>query len=373
MRKVLLLMAALIFVWACKKENSEQLISDDQNNAENIIQLSQEQIKASGIKTGKAEKKNISEILECSGLIQISPNDKAIASTVLNGFVKDIYVKEGDFVKAGSALVSITHPDFISLQQLYLESKSQVDFYEKEFKRQGELTVENAASIKNMEKAQADYWTAQAAYKSAKTQLEILGINNEKLEKENFIKAFNIISPITGYINNLSVNKGQFLESADLVCEIINSSNVQIVLNIFEKDLPLIKKGQKVVFYPVNSKEKLFMTKIQILGMQIDSENRTVKAICNFENKEAILYPGMFIIGLVSLKEHEAYCLAKTAIINQNGESLIFIKKGNDFIERKIHVGVTQDEFVEILNPDNEILTSDIVVEGTYFLMSDSE
>jgi len=145
MRKVLLVLAALFLTWACKTENNEQLISDEGNSSENSIQLSPEQIKASGIKTGKVEKKYISEMLECSGQIQVSPNDKAIASTVLNGFIKDVYVKEGDFIKAGSALVSITHPDFISLQQQYLESKSQVDFYEKEFKRQGELTVENAA------------------------------------------------------------------------------------------------------------------------------------------------------------------------------------------------------------------------------------
>ncbi len=373
MRKVLLVLAALFLTWACKTENNEQLISDEGNSSENSIQLSPEQIKASGIKTGKVEKKYISEMLECSGQIQVSPNDKAIASTVLNGFIKDVYVKEGDFIKAGSALVSITHPDFISLQQQYLESKSQVDFYEKEFKRQGELTVENAASIKNMEKAQADYWTAQAAYKSTKTQLEILGINTEKLEKENFIKAFNVVSPISGYVNSLSINKGQFLESANMVCEIINSSNVQIVLNVFEKDLQRIKTGQKVVFYPVHNKEKLFVTKIQILGVQVDSDNRTIKAICNFENKESILYPGMFIRGSVSLSEHEAFCLPQSAIINQNGKSVIFIKRGNDFLERKIITGVTQNKFVEIINPDNEILTSDIVTEGVYFLMTDSD
>jgi len=370
MRKLFLLIGVLFITWACKPKNGEQIITDEGNNS---IQLSSEQIKVSGIKTGKIEKKAISEMLECSGQIQVSPTNKAIASPGLNGFIKDVFVKEGDFVKAGSVLVSVTHPGFIILQQQYLESKSRVDFYEKEFKRQGELTVENAASIKNMEKAQSDYWTAQAAYKSAKTQLEILGINTEKLEKENFVKAFNVVAPISGFVSNLSINKGQFLESTDIVCEIININTLQIVLNIFEKDLQQIKIGQLVTFNSVHNKNQPFTTKVQIIGAQTNMENRTIKVMCNFENKDAAFHPGMFIRASVGLNEHESYCLPQTAIISQNGKSVIFIKKGEAFFERIINTGITQDGVVEIIEPDNEILTSEIVVEGTYFLFADTD
>lgn len=373
MRKIFLLLVVLVITWSCKPKNGEQIITDEINSSENSIHLSSEQIKASGIKTGKIEKKVLSEVLECSGKIEVSPNNKAFASPGLNGFIKDIFIKEGDFVKAGSVLVSVTHPDFIILQQQYLESKSQVDFYEKEFKRQGELTVENAASIKNMEKAQSDYWTAQAAYKSAKTQLEILGINTERLEKENFTKTFNVTAAISGFVNNLSINRGQFLEPTDMVCEIINTNTLQIVINVFEKDLPLIKKGQKVIFYSVHNKNRLFTTKTQIIGAQIDSEDRTIDVICNFENNGEGLYPGMFLRASVGINEHESYCLPNTAIINQNGKSVIYIKKGDLFQGIEVKTGVTQDGYTEVVEPDNEILTAEVVVEGTYFLITESE
>ncbi len=371
MKKVIFYITAIVFIWACKPEKEEATIENQ--NAENIIQLSPEQIIAAGIKTARIEKKVISQQLECSGFMQVSPNNKAIVSPLLNGFVKEIFVKEGDYVKAGSPVVSVTHPDFINLQQQYLESKSQVELYEKEFKRQGELTVENAASIKVMEKAQADYWIAQAAYKSTKAQLEVLGINTEKLTTENFIKAVTISAPISGYISDFMVNKGQFLEPADFVCEVLNSNTLQVVLNIFEKDIPLLKTGQSVTFYRVHDTNKIYDTKIQVLGTTINAEDRTIKAICSFENSNSDLHPGMFIKAKVKINEHETLCAPQSAVISQNGRSIVFIKKADGFLEREVKTGAIQDGFVEIINPAEELINSDIVIEGSYFLISDSE
>ena len=59
----------------------------------------------------------------------------------------------------------------------YLENKSELDYYQEEYKRQGELTVENAASIKKLQQAKANYYKFEASYQSLKAQLELLGVN----------------------------------------------------------------------------------------------------------------------------------------------------------------------------------------------------
>lgn len=370
MRNLVFILIAALLIGACKTQNTEIESVEDEKVNENTIQLTPEQIKIAGIKTSKPEKQIISETVECSGIIDLMPNDKATITPVMNGFIQEVFVKEGDFVKAGSVLVSLSHPDFISLQQQYLESKSQVTFFEQEFKRQGELTVENAASLKNMQKAQADYWTAQAAFKSAKTQLEMLGINAEKLEKENFARSFARIAPISGYVSNLNVNTGMFVETTNSICEIINPTNLQVVLQVFEKDLIHLKSGQKVVFYPVQNQENQLFTKIQNVGMQIDTGSRSAKAICKFENKDNILHPGMFIKATILLDEREAYCLPENAIIYHSDKSIIFVKNENGFLQKEIVTGVTQKGWVEIINPEKEMINTELVVDGTYFLFS---
>lgn len=224
-----------------------------------------------------------------------------------------------------------------------------------------------------MQKAQADFWTAQAAYKSAKTQLEMLGINTEKLEKESFAKTFSRIAPISGVVSKLNVNVGMFIETNNPICEIVNSTNVQVVLNLFEKDLINIKANQKVVFYPVQNQNKQFTTKIQNVGLQIDNETRSAKAMCTFENKESLLHPGMYIKAVVYLNEREAYCLPEKSITFYEDKSIIFIKKETGFIQKVINTGVLQKGFVEIINPDKEILNSEIVIDGTYFLFSEEQ
>ncbi|HAN17803.1 MAG: hypothetical protein A2X13_05935 [Bacteroidetes bacterium GWC2_33_15] len=373
MRNLVIILFAIYFITSCKTRTTEPVTDNPEITSREIVELSDEQIKAAGIETGKIEKRKISETIECTGFTDVSPKDKATISPVINGFLKDIFVKDGDFVKAGTRIASLTHPDFIALQQQYLENKSQSAYFEQEFKRQGELTVENAASIKNMQKAQSDYWAVQAAYKSGKAQLEMLGVNTSVLEKDEFVKEFYLITPISGYVTNLTGNKGRFIEATDVFCEIINHKNLVINLNIFEKDIHKIMAGQKLDFYPVHSKDVKYKSIIQSIGVSIDNSDRTTKAICMFENSDLSLHPGMSIRAAIIISEKEAHVLPSGAISNYNNANYIFLKKSNGFIQKQIDTGVEQDNFVEIVTLSDEILNSEIVLKGGYYLLSDSE
>jgi len=373
MKNIATILFVLFIISACKNKNNEPVLDNTKEIASEVIQLTDDQIKLAGIKTGKIEKRKISETLECSGIIDVSPKDKATISPAISGFIKDILVKEGDFIKTGTKLVSLTHPEFINLQQKYLENKSQGDYFEQEFKRQGELTVENAASIKNMQKAQAEYWVAQAAYKSSKAQLEMLGTNILNLEKDEFNKEFFLVSPITGYVTNISGNKGKFTETTDIICEIINPSNLIINLTIFEKDIQNIKAGQNVEFYPVHSSNLKFNTYIQNVGININNTDRTTKAICVFENTGIKLHPGMIIRAKLNTSEKETFVLPTSAVTTIDKSSFVFIKKEDGFVKRQVNVGIEQNNFVEILTVTDEILNSEIVINGVYYLLSDSE
>ncbi|OFY04052.1 MAG: hypothetical protein A2W99_10930 [Bacteroidetes bacterium GWF2_33_16] len=363
----------LAIISACTNKKTETIVAQPEEIPDYIIKLSQEQIDESGIKAGKIEKRKLSESLECSGNIDVLPKDRATISPVISGFVNDVFVNEGDYVKAGAILVSLSHPDFIALQQQYLENKSQVNYFEQEFKRQGELTVENAASIKNMQKAQAEYWTAQAAYKSAKTNLELLGIDPAIIDKGDFIKEFKVKAPIAGYVSNLRINKGRIIEPADAICEVINFSLVMINLNIYEKDLNKLKTGQRVVFFMVNDNKNKFITTIQNIGVQIDNTDRVVKAICKYNNVKGELHPGMYIGASILLNEKEVFCLPSSAVAEHKDKSYIFVKKEMGFEKQLIKTGLVKDEYIEIINPSADLLSSEIVVDGTYFLMTETD
>ncbi|MCK5170532.1 MAG: efflux RND transporter periplasmic adaptor subunit, partial [Bacteroidales bacterium] len=264
------------------------------------------------------------------------------------------------------------HPDFINLQQQYIEAKSQVDFYKEEYKRQGELTVENAASIKKMQKAKADYLTSEANYKSLKAQLELLGVNTTEIEKGEFVKDFKIAAPISGTVSQLNANKGKFVSNENFIYEIINASILNIKLNVFEKDISKVKVGQTIRFSILNN-EKQFVSKVKRTGIKINKSNRTTLVQSTINNKNQLLKPGMYINASININEKEALILPYEAIVDLKGESFIFIKKDNSFKRIKIEKGVEQDDFCEIINLDEELLNAEIVIKGVYYLMAETE
>jgi membrane fusion protein, heavy metal efflux system len=369
--KKLLYLFSLILIISCSSnetqntsENAEEISSDN-----TTITLSDEQIAISKIETGKIIKQNISETIECTGTIEVPPENTASVSPTISGFIKTLNFYPGDFVKEGSVLATLQHPDFIQLQQQYLEAKSQVDYYQEEYKRQGELTVENAASIKKMQKAKADYLTAEATYKSLKAQLELLGVNTLKIEKEDFEKEFKLFSPINGTISKLNANKGRLVNPKNPVYEIINDEYLFLNLNVYEKDILKVSVGQKISFNLLNDPKK-FEAKVKRIGIGIEENNRTTTVHSITEKKNPKLRPGKFVSASILINERESYTLPSEAIVTFNDESYVFIKTENTFKTVKIKTGIEKDNQYEIAEINNELLNAKIVIKGTYYLSS---
>jgi membrane fusion protein, heavy metal efflux system len=372
--KKLLYLLSLILIISCSpneaqntSENSEEVASDNAS-----ITLTDEQVVISKIETGKIIKQNISETIECTGKIEVPPENTASVSPIIGGFIKTLNFYPGDFVKEGAVLASLQHPEFIQLQQQYIEAKSQVDYYKEEYKRQGELTVENAASIKKMQKAKADYLTAEANYKSLKAQLELLGVNSTKIEKEDFEKEFKLFSPISGKISKLNANKGKLVNPENPVYEIINDEYLFLNLNVYEKDILKISVGQKISFNLLNDPKK-FEAKVKRIGIGIEENNRTTTVHSITEKMNDKLKPGKFVSASILINERESYILPSEAIVTFDGESYVFIKNGNSFKKVKIKTGIEKDDQYEITEINEDLLNAEIVIKGTYYLSTIAE
>ncbi|MDA3954646.1 MAG: efflux RND transporter periplasmic adaptor subunit [Bacteroidales bacterium] len=372
--KQLFYIIPLTFIMSC---SSNSVNNDTENVNDTIvsketISFSEEQIELAGIELGKVKKQKISESIECSGTIYASSKNTASVSPIMEGFIKKLNYYPGDFVEKGATLASLQHPNFIILQQQYIEAKSQSEYYQEEYKRQGELTIENAASIKKMQKAKADFLSYESTYKSLKAQLELLGVNTANIEKGDFIKNFKLLAPIKGTISQLNANIGKLVSPENHLYEIINDITLNLSFNVFEKDIAKIKPGQKIVFWSLNDNKK-HEAKVKRVGINIDYDNHTALIHSAIENETRELKPGMFINASVFINERDSYTVPTDAIVDFNGETFIFIKTNNEFNIVKITKGIEQNNFFEIVNADDNIINSEIVVKGAYFLLAKLE
>ncbi|UOQ71432.1 hypothetical protein [Hymenobacter cellulosilyticus] len=83
---------------------------------------------------------------------------------------------QGTRVRKGQVLAVIRNPEFIQLQQSYLETQSQLTYARAELARQRELVKEEVAPAKNLQRAQAEYGALQAQAAGQLARLRLAGL-----------------------------------------------------------------------------------------------------------------------------------------------------------------------------------------------------
>ena len=168
-----------------KNESSENGIevTEAPEDSREII-LTEEQFQTMKMEWGPLHTGEFSEEITVQGSIQIPVEGMREISAYYGGYVQDLKLLEGQPVRKGEVLFTLENPDFIRLQQDYLETKSQLTYLKAEFERQQTLAAEQISAKKNYLKAEADYQSAMAKAESLKKQLSLIQINADQLTPE---------------------------------------------------------------------------------------------------------------------------------------------------------------------------------------------
>ena len=201
------------------------------------------------------------------------------------------------------------HPDFIQLQQDYLENKNKLVFLELEFLRQKKLQEKNVSSEKVYQQATADYKGMKARVNALKEKLALIGINVEQLEKsEKISRTITIHSPINGYVTRMNINVGKYVHPADIMFEIVNAEHMHVELTVFEKDIHKIKTGQKIRFTLPNESDTERTASVHLIGRSIE-DNRTVKVHGHLDEENTQFLSGMLVKAFIEIESNTVNAL----------------------------------------------------------------
>ena len=371
--KLLLFIISISLLTGCKSKNSVDQENESASPDENMVVLSQDQMKLAKISIGKIEKRVLSETVECNGTIESPPGSVAMVSAPMGGFIRDANFIPGNYVAKGTVVATLEHPDYIRLQQEYLETKNQLELYQEEFKRQGELTVENASSIKKMQQTQADYRMTEVHYLSLKAQMKLIGMNPDSLQIDGIKTTIQIKAPISGTISRVNASIGKFCGPNEMIYEIVNNNDLHLHLEIFEKDIQKIKKGLHVNFWPTSDPDQKYTATISSVGQKLDEESNTFSIHSHIKSGYDQLKTGMHVYAEILLSQDSAYSLPLDAILTSGNHNFIFISDDSVFTRFEIIPGIKQSDFFELINLPDSIIDKDIVISGAYYLNAEME
>lgn len=387
----ILIVTILLFSYACADHDKKGTSSDqtattdstlDEHKEENTVILTDEQIRTVGIEFGTIEQKQISGTMRANGILRVPNNHKANATSLFGGVIKVLNVEIGDYVKKGQGIATISNPEFIVLQEEYLSIHSNILFAEQEQTRQKELNEGNVGAKRNLQSAIAKLNTLKTRKASLKRQIEMMGINPNTLSNSNLEASLTVTSPISGTVSNVLAKIGSYVDVSSPIAEIVENSSLHLDLQVFEKDVPLIKVGQKIDFVLTNNPDKSYVAEVYNIGSSFNSSSKTIAIHSEVIGDKVGLIDGMNITGAISLGGILSLAVPKDAIVNADGKYYIFLVKSKEDGERaeqgphtetrfeKLEVikGATELGFTAITPIDEIKQDSPIVTKGAFFV-----
>ncbi len=346
---------------------------------ENTYELSLTQFKSSDMKLGKLEMKEFHEIVKANGMFDVPPENRASVSTYFAGTVKDIRLLPGEQVKKGQTLFILENPDYVQLQQDYLEAKGKLNYLKADYERQKNLFQDKVTSQKNYLKAESDYTVTRVKLQSLGKKLSLMNINAETLTLENIRTTLNITSPINGYVTQVNITQSAFLNSSEAAITIVDTDHMHLELNLFEKDLTKVKIGQPIQFKIQEDKSNTYKALVHLVNKTVDPESRTIGIHGHLLSGEALssrFSPGMYVEAEIYTSADSKVALPQDALVEIEGKYYVLMLEGalNDgytFSKQEVKTGAANNGFVEIVNFQEFKDNTEFLVKGAFNIITE--
>lgn len=369
-----------VFMLSCggSDKTPEKINKEDSTHHEDEleVELTPEQVSTAGITTGLIEYRTLSGTIKVNGHLDVPPQQMVSISAPMGGFLKHSELLQGKHVTKGQLIATLQDPSYIQLQQDYLDAVSQQEYLKAEYERQEELAAENINARKTLQQAKANYLSMQAKAAGLKAKLKLVNIDPVQLEKGEIQSTINLYTPIAGYVTEVNVNLGKYVNPTDVMFEIVDTEHLHAELTVFEKDVPLLKVGQKVRFILGNETTERMAT-VYLIGREI-SADRTVRVHCHLDKEDKNLLPGMYLTAFVETKNMRLPAVPEQAIVNYEGADYLFIvqeaahnkEAGNHYKAIPVKTGIKELGYVElILSPEFDIAHTRVIIKGAYDLL----
>ena len=282
--------------------------------------------------------------------------------------VKEVFIKNGDFVKKGQVLMTFDDDETNKLNRNIEKERINLQKIQRDLKTTRELQKLGGASkndVKNLED------NARISQLSIDEYTEVLNKT-----------ATEVKSPVDGVVSNLKAQENYLVDTDSSLLEIIDSNDLRIIVEIPEYNSQSVKLGQSVkVRQDISDDDKVYdgeITKISRLSTtsSLTSEN-VLEA--DVKTKEVIpnLVPGFKIKAVLQLKADEKnIIIPKIALQSENEKYFVFTIDTKNTVKRKevtvknivgdniiVTSGLNIGEIL-ITTPDNRLSDGLILTEG---------
>jgi cobalt-zinc-cadmium efflux system membrane fusion protein len=386
------ILASMIFSACGKRQDARPTaVAADANSNSQLAQ-------SRAIETEQVTPQFIAGGIRATGKILVAEDRVASIGPVHEGRLMRLYAGQGAVVRKGQKLADLQSADLDEAEADYLKaladsknaertSEAELKLAQQTYDRTKMLYEKTIAAGKALQSAEHDLQVAKASAESsiastraaltaARRRLLILGLSaadvNSLANKPDFVATFSLTSPISGIVVERNATIGATVGTDANVFKIVDISSVWIDANVFEKDVARVKLGQQVNVTVTAFPETVFTGKVILISTVVDPDTRSVKVRTEVSNRDAKLKPDMFAnVEIITDVNRTSISIPQTALLNDGGQSVVFVAAGNDYEKRTVTTGIRSGDRIEITGG---LKSGDkVVIKGNYLLLEQSK
>jgi len=327
----------------------------EDGHGEEIVRLSDAELREFGIHLETAQAGTLNQYIELPGEIVLNADRLAHVVPRVAGIVREVRATVGDRIEAGQLLAILESRELADAKAVYLAAIEREKLAQANFAREERLWGKKVTSEQEYLDARQALAEARIARNSTKQQLHALGFTDAVLKElpdhpDATYTHFEIRAPLGGTVIEKHMTLGENVGADADVFTIADLSTVWVNLNIYQKDLVSVRKGQSVgieIGHGIPSVEG----KIAWVGPQVDEGTRTAKARIELVNSDGSLRPGLFVTAKVAVGSSQAgLVVPKSALQSFEGKTVVFVRTDEGFEPKPVELGRQNGTTVEILS-----------------------
>lgn len=339
-------------------ENAALQVQTVTANADDISYLKEQAWKVE-FANAPVLKQSFSDIIKTNGQILSAPGDEMMVTASASGIVQFSGSKTivGSEVNNGTNLFTLSGGNITegNIDVVYQETKANYDKAKADFDRASELVKEQIVS-------QKDFLQAKVAFENAQTAFNAIAKNYSA-------KGQRISSPMAGFVKNVLVSEGQYVEAGTPLAIISKNKKLVLQANVSQRNFSKLPSITSANFRTAGS-EKVFTSqelngKIISFGKSASANSPFIPVTFEIDNIGNIIPGSVAEVYLKSSPIPNALIVPVSSLLEEQGNFYVYVQSGGEsFQKREVKIGASDGIYVQLLSGVSE--GERVVTKGAY-------
>jgi len=334
-----------------------------------LVKLTEAVIEEAQIRTVAVLREVLPNTLALPGEIAADPDKSARLSSPIPGRVETVRFQEGSRVHKGDVLATIQVPDLGRLRSEQASVSARAAAARANAERLAQLLSQRLTAEQTHRDAVASAEALELEASAAGERLRALGLTRDRASPS----LLTLRAPLAGVVVSRNAVIGQPIGADEVLCEIVDLSEVWFLGRVFEKDLGRLTVHATAEVQLNAYMGERFAGRVEYIGHQVDPVARTVTARIRLENRSDRLRVGLFGTAFVSMdyadQRGPTLVVPRSALTEVGGKQVVFVQHPDgDFELHDVVLGGSAAGKVEVVSGLRE--GERVVDQGVFTLKS---